>query len=334
MRNEDPWKEIPPSPSVSSLVGHLILESRPHELFRARDPLGRRILFLVHERVSETTTKLPTMAGLELESRMREADGRVVLSVRLENESNADIFARFCDDIIAIVSSAETEAIAVQALVGRTWKWHALLKGARKTTLSREAQLGLIGELQTLLQVIAPASGIGAALEAWRGSEGAPKDFELSNMCIECKARGASSRSKVRITSEHQLTDVPAHQVFLIVNTYSTGTEGGEGVMNLHQVVELLRSTISIKLLGSTEMLEEKLESAGYEDEHEYDLFVGHLGRQAFEITDGFPRIVPGAYPDGPSEVSYDLPLSSISRFEVAMSEVQQLIKNGAYRDD
>jgi hypothetical protein len=334
VKNEDPWKEIPPSPSASSLIGHLILESRPHELFRARDPLGRRILFLVHERASETTTKLPTMAGLELESRSREADGRVMLSVRLENESNADIFARFCDDIIATVSSAETEAIAVQALVGRTWKWHALLKGARKTTLSREAQLGLIGELQTLLQVIAPTAGIGTALEAWRGSEGAPKDFELYNMCIECKARGASSRAKVRITSEHQLADVPGQRIFLIVSTYSTGTKNGHGVMNLHQVVELLRSTISKQLPSSTEMLEEKLESAGYEDEHEYDLFAGHLDSQAFGIEDGFPRIVPSTYPNGPSEVSYDLPLSSISRFEVAISEVQELIKIGARHDD
>jgi hypothetical protein len=334
VKSEDPWKEIEPSPSGTSLIGHLVLESRPYELFRARDPLGRRMIFLVHERASETTTKLPTMAGLEIAARIRDDDGRGMLSVRLENDSNADVFSRFCDDIIATVASAETEAIAVQALVGRTWKWHALLRGARKTTLSREAQLGLIGELQTLLQVIAPVSGIGCAIEAWRGSDGAPKDFELATMCIECKARGASTRLKVRITSEHQLADVPGQQVILIVSTYSTGTEDGTGVMNLHQIVELIRSIISKQLPGSTDMMDAKLESAGYDEEHEYDLFVGHLGSQTYRIEDGFPRIVPNTYPEGPSEVSYDLPLSSISRFEIDMSEVQKLIKSGFHCND
>ena len=91
-----------------------------------------------------------------------------------------------------VVSGASDESAAVSAFIERTWKWHDLLKGKRKPKLSREAQMGLIGELWTLMHLLAPAVGIGTAVAGWKGAEQAPKDFELSGVCIECKSRGAA----------------------------------------------------------------------------------------------------------------------------------------------
>ena len=71
MRNDDPWKDISPSPAGSSFIGHLVLESRPYEVFRARDASGRRVLFLVHDSASMSSTSLPKMAGLEVEAGIR-----------------------------------------------------------------------------------------------------------------------------------------------------------------------------------------------------------------------------------------------------------------------
>lgn len=327
MKSDDPWKDIETSPDSSGLVGHLVLESRPHEVFRARDALGRRILFLVHDPASISSTSLPRMAGLELEADVRKDDGKAMLSVRLENQDDADIFARFCDDIVMTVKGAANETTAVQAFIGRTWKWHALLKGARKKTLSRQDQLGLIGELHTMKDDIGSVKGIGVALEAWRGSEGSPKDFELSGLCIECKARGASSRSKVRITSEHQLADVPGQELVLLVHTFSTAQKDEVGAMDLHDMVSLIRSKVDAERPDLKLMLEEKLDEAGYENEHEYDVVALHRSTENYSVMEGFPRIVPGNYQEGPIEVSYDLPLAQITPFEICKHELLQLIE-------
>ena len=328
MRNDDPWKDISPSPAGSSFIGHLVLESRPYEVFRARDASGRRVLFLVHDLASMSSTSLPKMAGLEVEAGIRNDDGKAMLSVRLENQDDADIFARFCDDIVMTVSSAADEITAVHAFIGRTWKWHALLKGARKKTLSREDQLGLIGELRTMSDDIGSVKGIGMALGAWRGSEGAPKDFELAGLCIECKARGASSRGKVRISSEHQLADVAGQELVLLVHTFATAVKDEVGATDLHSSVSSIRLNVISERPDLMEMFEEKLEEAGYEDEHEYDVVVLHRSTESYSVAEGFPRIVPGNYQEGPIEISYDLPLIKITSFEISRHELVQLIDN------
>lgn len=328
MRNDDPWKDISPSSAGSSIIGHLVLESRPHEVFRARDASGRRVLFLVHDPASMSSTSLPKMAGLEVEADIRNDDGQAMLSVRLENQDDADIFARFCDDIVMTVSNARDEITAVQAFIGRTWKWHALLKGARKKTLSREDQLGLIGELLTMSDSIGSVKGFGPALEAWRGSVGAPKDFELASLCIECKARGASSRGKVRISSEHQLADEPGQLLVLLVHTFATADRNAVEAIDLHSLVFSIRSEASSERPDLSQMLEEKLEEAGYEDEHEYDVIVVHKSTESYSVREGFPRIVPGNYQEGPTEVSYDLPLAQITPFMIDRDALVRLIEN------
>ncbi|MDT0683415.1 PD-(D/E)XK motif protein [Roseicyclus sp. F158] len=317
-KSDDPWSNIMPSPSGPRLSGRLVAESRPWEIFRALDHLGRRILFLVHNRASTSGVTLPKIAGLDVEARVRSEDDKGILSVTLENADNADIFTRFTDDIIETVAAAGDEVTAVQSFVGRTWKWHDLLKGGRKPTLSREVQLGLIGELWTLLNIIAPSRGLDTAVMGWRGSQRAPKDFELSDLCIECKARGAASRNKVRITSEHQLDDVSGHRVILLVHTFASSSKEDVGTLDLHEIVMQVRSAITSNAPQASNAFEAALEDAGHDDTHEYEVLVLHRAFDAYHVRDGFPRIVPGAFPDGPVEVAYDLPLADLSAFHMS----------------
>lgn len=324
--SDDPWSDIPTSSAGSRLNGRLVAASRPWEVFRALDHLGRRILFLIHDPASSSGIALPKIAGLDVEARLRSDDNKAFLSVTLESADDADIFTRLSDDIIETVAKAGDEATAVQSFIGRMWKWHALLRGGRKTTLSREAQLGLIGELWTILHVIAPARGLGTAVEGWRGSQRAPKDFELSDLCVECKARGAAARNKIRITSEHQLADVSGHGLILLVHTFASATEDDVGSLDLHEIVRQVRAAVESDAPQTSKTFELSLEEAGYDDTHEYDVMVLHRAVDAYQVSDGFPRIVPGAYPDGPVEVAYDLPLADLAPFHLSERDFADLI--------
>ena len=332
MRRSDPWDGIRPPPDGRDLGGLLVRESQPHEMFRARDPAGRRVLLLVHDPVAIKGQSLPKLSGIEVVSRRRIDDGRGVLALHLESEDHAEIFGRLCDDIVETVASCEKEATAVRAFIVRTWKWHELLKGSRRAVLSGEDQLGLIGELHTLLHILAPTIGLKAAVGAWQGSSGAPKDFELPSACVECKARGASARAKVRITSEHQLADVPGCTLALLVHTFANDDRGSAGAVDLHGMVEAIRNAMRPDAGHLLDRLNTKLDDAGYEAGHDYEVRVIHRASEAYRVDKGFPRIVPGAYPEGPVEVSYDLPLPSIAAFGISGAELKSLVGGEARR--
>ena len=266
------------------------------------------------------------MAGLIVEKRERSDEDMLLVSVILESEEDADIFARLSEDIIEVVASADNERAAVTAFIERTWKWHALLRGKRRAVLSRDAQMGLIGELWTLLHVLTPQVGLESAVAGWKGAERAPKDFEMAGACIECKSRGAASRPKVRISSEHQLDDVPGHRLALLVHTFAACAEEEPAALSLHDLVSKLRTEVANNAPQSMLLLDQGLEDAGYDARHEYDIVAMIRTTDVFEVTDSFPRIVPGSVPSGPVEISYDLPLHKLEPFRIEMQALTGML--------
>ncbi len=333
VRSEDPWAGIAKPPSDQTFSGRLAPECRPYDLFRGLDHLGRRVLFLVHDKRSASKAKLPEMAGLIVEKRERPDEDKLLASVILESEEDADIFARLSEDIIEVVAGADNERAAVTSFIERTWKWHALLRGKRKSVLGRDAQMGLMGELWTLLHVLAPHVGIDTAVAGWKGAENAPKDFEMAGACIECKSRGAASRSKVRISSEHQLEDVSGHRLALLVHTFAVCAEDQPAALSLHDLVARLRSEVASDAPQSMHLLERGLEVAGYDARHEYDLAALLRTTDVFEVTDSFPRIVPGSVPSGPVEIRYDLPLHRLEPFRIDMQVLADILTSKGDRD-
>lgn len=322
----DPWKGLERSPSELALKGHLIATARPWELFRALSPTGDRILFMVHDASSSPSARLPAIAGIDLSVRERTADGKRTLFLRLEEGEYADIFSKFCDDIAEKVADATTEALAVRAVIEQVARWHALLRGSRRKALGREAQLGLIGELRVLLDTLAPATGLDAAVAAWRGPMGHPKDFELPTVCIECKARTASGKSAVRITSEDQLSDDPDHALLLHVSTFAAADPATGGALNLHGAVARVQEAVDLSAAASRASLDECLDAAGYDETHAYGHWWLHVGTAWYEVRDDFPRIVPGMYPKGPFALSYDLTLSSLKAHAIPGDRAERVI--------
>jgi hypothetical protein len=58
----------------------------------------------------------------------------------------------------------------------------------------------------------------------------------------------------------------------------------------------------------------------------EFDVIVLHRAFDSYRVRDGFPRIVPAAFPDGPVEVAYDLPLTDLSAFHMSERNFNDLL--------
>jgi hypothetical protein len=214
--------------------------------------------------------------------------------------------------VIAASELGETEAEALERAVGRTFRWHYLLRGGKLDVLSEEAQKGLIGEIEVLKLLIATL-GVKPALAAWTGPSGAPKDFELKADCIEVKARRGASQPFVKITSEHQLADVPERRLWLGVIAVDKGQPPHGQTLTEHvdEVTELLERTEPSAIMD----WDLRLADVGYDVLHDYSAWRWIVSAPDFHaVAEGFPRIA-APVPLGLAGVTYALALSACASF-------------------
>lgn len=253
---------------------------------------------------------LPKLKNLDI--RFQTLPGGPILYVRLRDSAQLELFETLCRDVMAAGELADTEPEALERAIGRTFRWHYLLRGGKPEVLSEDAQKGLIGEIEVLKLLIATL-GAKPALAAWTGPSGAPKDFELKADCIEVKARRGASQPFVKITSEHQLADVPDRRLWL-------------GVLAVDKVQPPHGRTLTDYVDEMSEFLERTepsaimdwdlhLADAGHDALHDYSPWRWIVSAPEFHlVAEGFPRIA-APVPLGVAGVTYALALSACAPF-------------------
>lgn len=265
------------------------------------------------------TPDLPKLKNLEI--RFQTLPGGPILYIRLKDNAQLGLFETLCRDVMAAGELAESAAEALERTIGRTFRWHYLLRGGKLEALSEEAQKGLIGEIEVLKLLMA---NIGAkpTLSAWTGPSGAPKDFELRADCIEVKARRGASQPFVKITNEHQLADVADRRLWLAVLAVDKvqPPHGRTLTEYVAEVTVLLERTEPSSIMD----WDLHLADAGYDVLHDYSAWRWIVSAPEFHaITEGFPRIA-APVPLGVSAVSYALALSACTSFRTDWDEVQR----------
>jgi hypothetical protein len=261
---------------------------------------------------------LPKLRNLEI--RFQTLPGGPILYIRLKDSAQLELFETLCRDVMAAGELAETEAEALERAIGRTFRWHYLLRGGKLEVLSEEAQKGLIGEIEVLKLLIATL-GAKPALSAWTGPSGSPKDFELKADCIEVKARRGASQPFVKITSEHQLADVPERRLWLGVLAVDKvqPPHGRTLTEHVDEVTDLLERTEPSAIMD----WDLHLADVGYDVLHDYSAWRWIVSAPEFHaVADGFPRIA-APVPLGVAGVNYALALSACAPFRADWGSMQ-----------
>jgi len=304
--NDNPWSGLEPGKIDTRRVD----ASARWNWFWAVMPRTDMALVLQLPSLPNPVPNLPKLRNLEI--RFQTLPGGPILYVRLKDSAQLELFETLCRDVMAAGELANTVPEALERAIGRTFRWHYLLRGGRLEALAEEAQKGLIGEI-AILKLLIASLGAKAALAAWAGPSGAPKDFELQADCIEVKARRGASQPFVKIASEHQLADVADRRLWL-------GVLAVDKVQNPHgrtlteyvcEVTELLERTEPSAIMD----WDLHLADAGYDMLHDYSAWRWIVSSPEFHsVADGFPRIT-APVPLGVSGVTYALALSACTPF-------------------
>lgn len=313
--SEDPWKGIQPPEEDALISGRRIDPDLPWGLFWAVDIDRRCLLVLQHGADARSSRRLPKIRGLNVEARVLDGDGQIL--IRLVEEEQREIFFRFCMDVVRATRMADTEAEAVERFLGRTWRWHRLLRSGRDSRLTEAEQRGLLGELRLLEDHLLPVLGPVAGVRCWAGPLDAPRDFEISTLHVETKTR-TPMQNAVTISSENQLDPGGCERLFLHVVRIASATEGSEAAVTVADVARRVLGQIEDRDPLAAETFEERLLATGFDWEHDYTDSLWLVTEETlFEVKDEFPRITRSMVPAGVEGVRYSLGLAVCENWRV-----------------
>lgn len=309
----NPWSTI--TKPVNEFNVRLVSDQHPLRLYWGVDSRGR-YLFVVEAAPESMPDRrsLPELAGVRVGAATAEGCARLVFL--LNETQNWELFLALCNDLVTASSAATGEAAAMLILVRRLQRWHEFLRRQRSPVLPLEELKGLIGELLFLKDTLAPRFGWDVGVASWKGPEDAPQDFAVYETAFEVKCQSGSSKPWVRITSIDQLNpQLP--RAFLVVQTLATAGNDSPGAFTLNSLVQEIRSALEGASESTRDRFDNLLFLAGYLTSEKYDEFVfQRIASRAFQVTEGFPRLMPADIPQGIERITYQLSLEVCAPFE------------------
>ena len=251
--------------------------------------------------------------------------GKRYLFIELLDSAQRNIFCEFCWVLINACTDIEDEQEAVDRLFARSWRWHSLLARGFTTILSEEKQKGLIGELYFLSNILFEHIGPKKSLQAWEGPTDSPKDFDLTPVHVEIKAKRPTSRPAISISSENQLEIISGCRLFLAVfGIYKSSKESSMTLTDWYESIEEKLHTFDPTLLDRFYML---MNDSGFNFQDDYSEFSWEIQEIIYyEILDDFPRLVSTKIPLGIEYVKYSLDMNQLKDFEIKKESILALL--------
>ncbi len=320
MQSESPWHGL----GKNGVDSRRVDQFGKWNFFWAVMPKQDPALALVLSSSPAGAAKLPTLRSLE--TGFAGLTGGPTFYLRLKDLDQLDLFETLCRDVMHFADGAGSEDEALERLIGRTNRWHYLLRGGRGDLLTEEEQKGLIGEL-TVLGRLAALVGPQAAISAWRGPTGSPKDFEMHGHCIEVKSRRAAAQPFVQISNEFQLSDVEGRRLWLCVLAVDkVASPFGE---TLNDVVAEVGSILLQADPSIAADWDQCLNATGFRQEDDYGDFRWVVSAPIWhEVSDGFPRVeLP--LRQGVADLKYRIALAACEPFAVDTGVVESMLSEG-----
>lgn len=209
----------------------------------------------------------------------------------------------FYDFAVEVLELTQRGSHTAQAAVDEAWKrWGELIE--QQSVLSRERQVGLIGELH-LLRLLAAAYDWSFAIDAWHRTARAEHDFCLELCDIEVKTT-TSDRRVHTIGSIDQLLASPNRPLYILSNQFAIAPKLAAKSFSLASTVrDLLKQLERDVSLQSA--LKQRLTQVGWRENHmDYyqTTFVVRDFARLVPVDHACPRIVPQMLIDSLGSVS------------------------------
>ena len=326
--SDNPWDSIKTPSQEQGLMAVRVDQEHPWDFYWSLDPDRRPGLALKYSPIEDEERRLPKLRDIEVTSHADPGDGKPILGIKLLNATHQEIFYQFCLDLVESGRPYTSERHAVAGTVSRMWRWYRLLRGTGDGLLSLERQRGLIGELLVLERLLFPNMTIPAAIDCWKGPEGAAQDFEMGSSNIETKSIGQSPSPSVQVSSEFQLRTETMGELFLSIAEVSADSSGGSNSFTLTDIADRIKTKIISKGPQALFPYEGRLSAAGFEWDHDYSAFKWSEGQiRSYKVEGEFPRITAEDIRPGIQNVRYSISVASCSDYLISEDTLAEKLR-------
>lgn len=246
---------------------------------------------------------------------------RVWFAVVHQPGTPLELFTLMAVDIVKLLSQiGDQEGRLIHSqLMARIRAWQDFMRHDSKGVLSLEEEVGLVGELLTLKNMLACGMVAQDAVEAWIGPEDGLHDFVIGVGAVEVKTTTATAGFIAEIGSLDQLDD-SARKPLYVVGVRLAQTADGQSLPELcEEIASLIRQST-----GSVSSFMGRLLSAGYSPEMR-DQYIRRfrcvdVGYRL--VTAESPRLTSSTVPSAVRRVRYALNLDAIPVVASSFSEI------------
>lgn len=252
---------------------------------------------------------LPQGVGFAVERVDQEDDGKAWLALTRNIHASLELFETMVGDIVSALADARTtdETRLMAVFLGRIRAWQEFMRKGSQG-LGQEAEVGLVGELVVLCEILSAGVPAEVALAGWIGPLDGPQDFHLGAGALEVKATVSASSFLARFGSLQQLDD--SHRS--PIHVAAVRLRASEAGRNLPAFVDATRRVAATDP-EAQRLLEERLLAAGYRDvqaDRYFRRFVV-VECRTIEVGMEFPRLTAGTVPSGLVWATYEVNLDA-----------------------
>lgn len=290
---------------------------------RGGDDNNEALLIGISSAPMADVTALPRSQGFSL-SRLSQSfdhEGLTWFALCRGGSGSVALFSLMSMDLMGAIEAIDGQsgARSYSELISRIKAWQEFMKRDGPGVLSREEEVGLVGELVALRDMLASGLPIGDALAGWIGPEGGLHDFAIGVGSVEVKASLTAGPFIAKIGNLDQLDDSSSKPLFVAAIRLVLDPNG----WSLPEFIENTRASIDGS--GMELLFEARVLAAGYA----HGLRDQYLRKYrpieiSYRLVDAdSPRLVRSMVPPAVREVSYSVDLDAYPMTSTTFNDIK-----------
>ena len=264
------------------------------------------------------TEKLPAGLGFRVARVDDDQDGMTWLALTRSTDGNLELFLSMVSDVLnALAANINGDHFSESRIfLGRIRAWQEFMKKGANP-LSAEQEVGLIGELIVLEQILNSGAPPEHTIHAWNGPLDGLRDFEFGYGAVEVKTTIASQGFTAKISSLEQLDDSSCKPIFLCA-VKCLVTDNG---VTLTEKIAALRASLKSNPITLSDF-DDRTVAAGYIEEHFFQYHRKFSAREVltFEVDENFPRLTRSNVMTGVLGAQYEINIESLRKHDIGLT--------------